>query len=205
LLSNKFKLVFALLSAVIICSGCKKSNEPPPYKLYEDKSQVIQVAKDVLGKDVAFANSGYYLSDSLKSIVAGIEVSEKNQFGIKFYLIDWVDGEFKEVYATEVMEGSFTKCLVDKIKFSDMPHELLYYNSQGYFLGSGGGEVYSHVVNFQAKETYTAHLTVASRGDIYLELSNNIKIPMLKTFFVSYFKREYPNLVVINSDSTPNI
>ncbi len=205
MLSSKLKILSVFGFLLITFAGCKKSNEPPPYKLFEDKSQVIQVARDVMGTDVAFANSGYYLSDSLKSIVAGVEVSEKNQFGIKFHLIDWVDGEFKEVFVTEVMEGSFTKCLVDKIKFSDLPHELLYYNSQGYFMGSGGGEVYSHVINFQAKETYTAHLTVASRGDIYLELSNNIKIPMLKTFFVSYFKREYPTLIVINSDSTPNI
>lgn len=205
MLSDRLIVLSILALLIFVPTGCKKPNEPPPYKLFEDKSQVIQVARDVLGSDVAFANSGYYLSDSLKSIVAGVEVSEKNQFGIKFYLIDWVEGEFKEVYATEVMEGSFTKCLVDKIKFSDLPHELLYYNSQGYFLGSGGGEVYSHVINFQAKENYTAHLTVASRGDIYLELSNNIKIPMLKTFFVSYFKREYPTLIVINSDSTPNI
>ena len=205
MLSNKIKFLAASLLFVISFPGCKKSNEPPPYKLFEDKSQVIRVARDILGTDVSFANSGYYLSDSLKSIVAGIELNEKNQFGIKFYLINWVDGEFKEVYSTEVMEGSFTKCLVDKIKFSDMEHELLYYNSQGYFMGSSGGEVYLHVINFQSKDNYTAHLTVASRGDVYLELSNNIKIPMIKTFFISYFKREYPTLIVINPDSGPNI
>ena len=204
-MSGKIKISVAFLFLIISFSGCKKSNEPPPYKLFEDKSQVIRVAREVLGTDVSFANSGYYLSDSLKSIVAGVEVNEKNQLGIKFYLIDWVEGEFKQVYTTEVMEGSFTKCLVDKIKFSDMPHELLYYNSQGYFMGSSGGEVYLHVINFQTKDIYTAHLTVASRGDVYLELSNNIKIPMLKTFFISYFKREYPTLIVINPDSSPNI
>ncbi len=205
MLSGKIKIVTGILFAILILSGCKKSYEPPPHKLFEDKSQVLQVAREIVGKDVSFANSGYFESDSVKSIAAGIEVSEKNEYGIRFYLISWVDGEFKIEYTTDLLEGSFSKCLVDKIKFSDIPHELLYYNSKDYFVGSGGGEIYSHVVNFQQKETYSAHLTIASRGDVYLELSDNIKIPMLRTFFISYFKREYPNLYVMEPDTGPSI
>lgn len=205
MLSNKKNFFVLFLIIILGTVSCKKSYEPPPYKLFEDKSQVIKVARDVLKTEVAFANSGYYDTDSIKSIAAGVEVSENNQYGIKFCMISWVDGEFAEVYSTGLLEGSLTKCLVDKIKFSDLPHELLYYNSKDYYVGSGGGEIYSHVINFHDKETYSAHLTIASRGDVYLELSNNIKIPMLKTFFISYFKREYPSLYVIDSDSGPSI
>ncbi len=30
----------------------------------------------------------------------------------------------------------------------DTPYDLIYYNSLDYFLGSGGGEVYSYIIDF---------------------------------------------------------
>jgi pimeloyl-CoA synthetase len=158
---------------------------------------VLKTAKDLIGNNISFTSSGHFESDSLKSIIAGEEINEQNTWGIKFHLISWDDGEFIVRYSTGLLEGSFIQCLVDKIKFSDIKNELIYYNSKNYFLGSAGGDIYSHIIDFKKLKTYSAHLSVVSSGRVALDLSENIENAMIKNFFVSYFKRDYPALRVI--------
>lgn len=195
MLSNKIFLSVFILALTF--SACKKSNEPPPHNLFENEHMILQTAKDLIGENISFTSAGYFDSDSVKSIVAGTEISEKNTWGIKFYLISWIEGEFRIKYETGLLDGSFVQCLVDKIKFSDSGSELIYYNSKNYFLGTGGGDVYSHIINLKSQKVYSAHLSVISEGRISLELSDNIDKPMIKNFFVSYFRRDYPNLRVV--------
>jgi len=177
--------------------SCKKSYEPPPHNLFENEQLVLKTAKDIVGDNISFTTAGHFESDTLKSIVAGIEVSETNQWGIRFYLISWVDGEFKIKYQTGLLNGSFVQCLVNRIKLADHENELIYYNSKSYFLGNTGGDVYSHIIDLKKLKVYSAHLSVISEGRVSLDLSQNIDDSMIKTFFVSYFRRDYPNLRLV--------
>ncbi len=190
-------LLFVTLIFIIV--SCDKGYEPPPHNLFEDQRQVLQAARETVSERVTFAVSGYFESDSVKSICAGVEETSNNQFGIKFSLVSWKEGEFVRQYTSGLLDGSFDGCIVDKIKFSDIPNELIYYNSKSYFMGSGGGEVFLHVIDLNKRKVYSAHLITASRGPATVELSDNIDIPMLRTFFVSYFRRDYPSLRVIES------
>jgi hypothetical protein len=194
---NKTILLSFIFALIFVLFGCKKSNEPPPHNLFENEQLVTKTAKDLVGENVSFTTSGYFESDTLKSIVAGVEISENNIYGIKFYLISWVDGEFQIKYSTNVLNGSFVQCLVNKIKFSDFDTELIYYNSKSYFMGNASGDVYSHVIDLKKHKVYSAHLSVISEGRVSLELSQNIDIPMIKNFFISYFRRDYPNLRLV--------
>lgn len=191
------KYILLVLSVFVIVS-CEKGYEPPPYKLFEDQRQVLKTARDIVSERVTFSSSGYFETDSLKSIVAGIEETSNNQFGIKFSLITWKDGEFVIQYTSGLLDGSFDKCIVDKIKFSDIPNELIYYNSKSYFMGSSGGEVFLHVIDFNKKKVYSAHLITSSNGPATVELSDNIDVPIVRRFFVSYFRKDYPSLRVID-------
>jgi hypothetical protein len=197
LLSNRNFLCLFLTILLFVIAGCKKSYEPPPHNLFENEQLVLKTAKDLVGENISFTTAGFFETDSVKSIVAGMEVSEKNDWGIKFYLISWMEGEFKIKYQTGLLNGSFVQCLVNKIKFSDYDNELVYYNSKSYFLGNAGGDVYSHVIDLKKLKTYSAHLSVISEGRISLDLSQNIDDPMIKNFFVSYFRRDYPNLRLV--------
>jgi len=197
LLSNKTIIQLLIIIPLLLIGGCKKSYEPPPHNLFENEQLVLKTAKDLVGENVSFTTSGHFESDTLKSIVAGVEVSGKNEWGIKFYLISWSEGEFKIKYQTSVLNGSFVQCLVNKIKFSDFDNELIYYNSKSYFLGNASGDVYSHVIDMKKQKVYTAHLSVITEGRVSLDLSQNIDDPMLKTFFISYFRRDYPNLRLV--------
>ncbi len=190
-------LLFVTL--IFITISCNKGYEPPPHNLFEDQRHVLQVAKETVSERVTFAVSGYFESDSVKSICAGVEETSNNQFGIKFSLVSWKEGEFVSQYTSSLLEGSFDGCIVDKIKFSEIPNELIYYNSKSYFMGSGGGEVFLYVIDLNKRKVYSAHLITASHGPATVEISDNIDIPMLRTFFVSYFRRDYPSLRVIES------
>ncbi len=190
-------LLFVTL--IFMTISCNKGYEPPPHNLFEDQGQVLQVARKTVSERVTFAVSGYFESDSVKSICAGVEETSNNQFGIKFSLVSWKEGEFVSQYTSSLLEGSFDGCIVDKIKFSEIPNELIYYNSKSYFMGSGGGEVFLYVIDLNKRKVYSAHLITASHGSATVEISDNIDIPMLRTFFVSYFRRDYPSLRVIES------
>ena len=194
---NKLIILLLITLWFFITAGCKKSYEPPPHNLFENEQLVLKTAKDLVGENVSFTTAGYFESDSVKSIVAGVEISESNSWGIKFYLISWVDGEFQIKYTTGLLNGSFVQCLVNKIKFSDFNTELIYYNSKNYFLGNAIGDVYSHVIDLKKLKVYSAHLSVISEGRVSLDLSQNIDNPMIKNFFISYFRRDYPNLRLV--------
>jgi len=197
-LSSNRVLIFCFsLAFVYFFAGCKNSSEPPPHKLFDNPQLVLKTAKDLIGENISFTSAGHFESDSIKSIVAGVEINDENNWGIKFHLISWVDGEFKLRYTTTLLEGSFIQCLVDKIKFSDIETELIYYNSKTYFLGNAGGEIFSHIIDLKKLKTYSAHLSVISSGRVSLDLSENIDNAMIKNFFVSYFRKDYPNLRLI--------
>lgn len=197
MLLNKVHIVLSLTVIVVFFGGCKKSYEPPPHNLFENEQLVLKTAKDLIGDEVSFTTAGYFETDSVKSIVAGKEVSDKNEWGIKFYLISWDEGEFKVKYETGLLNGSFVQCIVNKIKFSHIENELVYYNSKNYFLGNASGDVYSHVIDMKKLKVYSAHLSVITEGRVSLDLTENIDNPMIKTFFVSYFRRDYPNLRLV--------
>ena len=196
--SNKIKFLLTVVAVILLLAACGKKDDTNVN--LDDPKVVRNVAHKVLDENIKFTTSGYFTSDEIKSIVASVEVSEKNRFGIQFKLIEILDDEFKNVYTTPVLQGSLDKCILDKIKLSSGTGEMIYYNSQDFYMGTGGGEIFSYVINFSNKEIYYAHLIVEHRSGAALYLSENINKPMLRKFFISYFKKDYPNLRIIDSD-----
>jgi hypothetical protein len=187
---------------LLISCGEKNSgnSDPSPKTDYENPQFVIQQAKKTLGDNVKFAYKGRYNKDSVIEIAAGTEIQNPKEWGIKFLLLKSDGSNFITTYQTELLNGSFNKCLVQKIKFPMFDYELIYYNSQDYFLGSGGGEVYSYLINFNEAKTYFAHLVDEPGKPASLFLSENIDIIEVKNFFISNFKRDYPSVKLVTKD-----
>jgi hypothetical protein len=90
---------------IIGIGGCKKSSEPPPHHLFENEQLILNTAKEVVGEKVSFTTAGYFETDTVKSIVAGVEVSEKNEWGSSFtYKLD--GRKLKIWHQTELLNGS---------------------------------------------------------------------------------------------------
>jgi hypothetical protein len=143
---------------------------------------------------------GNFDNDSLKEVAALIELKENNKWGIKFVLLEAENKKLVKKFETDLLDGSFKESLVKKIKLPNFDHELIYYNSQNYFWGSGGGEVFAYIVDFAGKETFYAHLFSESRRPVELFLSKNITDLALKKFFISSFKKDYSDLKITSDD-----
>ena len=197
MLNNIHKIIgIILLFLFLVGCGKKESKQVN----YNDLRAIKNLAAQLVDKEIKFIVSGNFSSERTKSIIAGTEVSGENQWGISFTLIEKVDDEFKVVYNTGLLEGSFDKCIVDKMKLSSFKGEMIYYNSQDFYLGTGGGDVFLYIINFSEKEIYYAHLIVQKSAGVLLYLSENIEDPMIKKFFVRYFKKDYSTLRIIKSD-----
>lgn len=194
---KKYKHIYLFLIFVILSSCGKKDEKPVDLN---DPAAVQRIVGEILPKEARFSTSGHFTSDKILSIVAGTETDTKNIQGISFILIDKKDDEYKVDFRTHILDGSFEKCLVDKIKLSLLGGEMIYYNSKDYFIGTSGGDIYSYIIDFRNKEVYSAHLVSGKTKRALLYLSGNVTDKLLRTFFVSYFKKDYPSLQVTQSD-----
>lgn len=198
--NNLTKYALIIFAALLTIISCSEKKEKVPVLDMNDKTQVLNAVQKHYSKDVSVSFAGEFDSTGRQFIAAGTEVENKEDWGIKFELLQLKDNEFEKIYETDVLDGSFKESLVNKIKFGSFDYELLYYNSQNYFMGSGGGEVYAYIVDFQAKQVYYAHLVVEPRKSVSLFISDNTQSKELKNFFTLNFKKDYPDLRIVEDD-----
>ncbi len=198
------KLLSALILSFLFFYSCsekkQEANQDELNKNYSNPSYVLTQAKNILGNDVKETFKGRFDRDSVIEVIAGTETSNKTQWGIRFYFLKMKNGELTKIWQTDLLQGSFKGSLCDKIKFPYFDHELVYYNSKDYFLGSGGGEVFTYIINFQDYKTYYAHLVDERGKPVSLFVSDNIDVPEIHNFFVGIFKKDYPALKLVDKD-----
>ncbi|MHB8578484.1 MAG: hypothetical protein ACYDA4_01320 [Ignavibacteriaceae bacterium] len=203
MLSNKYSYsIFLFLALIFFSCGEKKTNNQEPVNQpdFNNPSVVLLQAKNILGDNVKYAYKGFFDNDSATEISAGTEIEKQKTFGIRFSLLKQVNNQFISVFQTPLLNGSFRECLVKKIKFPMFNYELVYYNSQDFYLGSGGGEVFSYIVNFKEQKIYYAHFISVPGRPVSLYLSPNIDIPEIKNFFIGNFKRDFSTFKIIDKD-----
>lgn len=191
-------LSFVFLSLIIF--SCSDKGEKIPVIDYNNKTQLLEVVKKHYNPNAVFAAGGVFDDTGKQMIGVGVEVENNEEWGIRFSLLQSVNEYLTVKYESEVLDGSFKESFVDKIKFSSFDNELLYYNSQSYFMGSGGGEIFSYIVNFNDKQIYYAHLVVEPNEITSLFISDNTENREIKNFFLLTFKKDYPNLKVVSDD-----
>jgi len=200
LLSNNLLKGLWLLFLLIIIFSCSDKKEKIPVLDFEDKSQVLDAVKKYYNSETQIARGGLFDETGKQFIAAGMEINNSEEWGIKFTFLEKSGNEFIPKYETELLDGSFKECFVDKIKFSSIDYDLIYYNSQGYFMGSSGGEIFSYIVDFENRQVYYAHLAVEAGSSISLFISENTQNKELKDFFMLTFKKDYPNLKIVEDD-----
>lgn len=198
MLSNKIKVIVLLTTSLIISCSDKKENVPQFD--FENKTQVIDVLKKHFNNDVETGLSGMFDESGKQLLAAGREISNSDEWGIKFAFLEKKGSSLELLYETDILEGSFKESFFDKIKISPIDYDLLYYNSAGYYLGSGGGEVFCYLVDLVNKQVYYAHLVVESESSISLFISENTDKKEIKNFFILNFKKDYPNLTIVEDE-----
>jgi hypothetical protein len=184
----------------IFIISCSDKESKIPVLDFQNKSQLLEVVKKHYDKNSSVAFGGVFDESGKRTIVTGSEIENNKDWGIKFTQLEIVDDEFKVKFETNLLDGSFKQSFVDKIKFASFDNELIYYNSQDYYLGSGGGEIFSYIIDFTVKQVYFAHLIIEPSTSISLFISGNTKSKELRNFFVLTFKKDYPDLKVVDKD-----
>lgn len=200
MLSNNYKRGLFTLAFLLGIISCSDKQEKIPVIDFENKVQVLDVVKNHYNKETQVAFSGLFDETGKQYIAAGFEINNADEWGIKFEFLEKSGNEFILKYESELLDGSFKESFVDKIQFSSIDYDLVYYNSQGYFMGSGGGEVFSYIVDFENKQVYYAHLFVESESLTSLFISENTQNKELINFFTLTFKKDYPNLKIVEDD-----
>ena len=116
MLLNDIHKIIGIILLLFLLIGCGEKDSKPVN--YNDMRVIKNLAAQLIDKPIKFITSGDFSSEGTKSIVAGTEESEQNQWGISFSLIEKIDDEFKVVYHTGLLQGSFDNCIVDKMKLS---------------------------------------------------------------------------------------
>lgn len=201
MLSNKkFYLLLSIVAVTLAVSCNEKERKIPENKIEINSPEAaLKAAKKLLGNDTQIAISGNFDEDTTKEFAAGTEINKPDKWGIQFHLLKQKENKLEEVFGTDLLEGSFTDAMVRKEKLGSQNYDLIYYNSLDYYLGSGGGEVFAYLIDFNRRQTYYSHLFTEKGRRISLFLSENIT-PETKNFFLGVFKKDYPNLRIVDED-----
>lgn len=196
------KLVFTayLLFGLMLISCTKDAKEPNKKIDYNDLAELSKFGSKVAGKEFRFATFENFNSDTLKEIVIGKEIEEGDTWGIRFSFYE-TEQSVHTVYTTMLLEGSFSGATVTPMKIAGRENQLLYYNSGDFFLGSGGGEIYSYIIDLENKKVHAAKLRLQRLGDASLQIITDGFEETIKEYFITLFKKEYPDLTVTESDS----
>jgi hypothetical protein len=200
LLSNKLILIKILFLTILFISCSQKKEEKIPAFNYEDNNQVLNVVKKYFDSDVSKVFIGNFDRSNTLSVVACAEKMDSINWGIKFYHIKQENGKIISLFETDILNGSLKESILDKIKLKDNPFEMLYYNSMNFFMGSGGGEIYSYIIDLDNKEIYYTHFVNDIDFPSSLYISDNVKDISLRNFIISSFKKDYPNLKIVDKD-----
>lgn len=201
MLLNKYfsAVLFIFLAFLLSCGDSDEKKNKAPLKDFGDPAVQLREAKSLLGDNARITFIGNFDKDDNEEIVAGSEISTKDEWGIKFTSININSEKPEKIFETRLLEGSIEESRIEKLNLSSKDYDLLYYNSLDFFMGSGGGEVFCYIIDFNEKEAYYAHL-VADNKKVSLYLSDNIKNDDVRQFFLNTFKRDFPTYILVQQD-----
>ena len=194
-----------LLLLVIVVTGCdKKTGEGPlPINNKDNSEELIKGLNSILNSEVNFALRGNFTGDSTQEVVSGTEILTKKEWGIKFHLFVIKEDKPEKKNDSKLLDGSFKDCKVEKLNLPGVDHDLVYYNSLNYFMGSAGGEIYSYIIDFKEQKTYYAHLVSEPGKPVYLFLSVNNNQEVFN-YFTLLFKKDFPVFKIASKDPVLN-
>ncbi len=207
LLIKKGTVLLFMFAVVFSFFSCEKKKEAPVNLVVSadsadkiDRQILFNYAKQKIADDVKDIEYGIFENDSSKGLIAGREFMSEKEWGMRFYYIKFVNSNPLKVYETPLLKGSLNESLLKRLKLADYNYELFYYDSQDYFLGSGGGEIFTYLIDLNLKEIFSAHFFTVPDKPLSLYLSPNINRSEIRDFFTKNFQRDYPNLVVVSRD-----
>lgn len=206
-LKNNIRFVFLLLLISVTAVSCKKGENPQPVdKISADSARVLdknlltETVRRQYGDSLAVMETGFFLDDTTIGAAAGFNISKPADLYIKFLCFKNVNGSIQKTSESPLLKGSFTGGAVKKMRLAGSNYDMLFYDSQSYFLGSGGGEIFAHLADFKNNKYYSAHFFTVPEKPVSLYLSPGIDNQEIRDLFIKHFKKDYPDLKIVTRD-----
>jgi hypothetical protein len=190
-----------LFLVIIFISGCtKKSSDQSPViqQLNDNPETLLKNVNALLHTEVSCIVKGNFTGDSIRQVTAVVDVNKKEE-KISFNLIEIKNDKIVKRNETRPLEGSLKGCKIEKINLPGISNDLIFYNSQIYFMGSNSGEVFAYLIDFKTQKTYYAHL-VSEPGrpeSLYISETKNQEI---RKYFIDNFRKDYPAFKITSRD-----
>lgn len=205
---NKELILPSLIAALLIsCGDSGKDNKPDIEKekaeeMKRNDNALIAKVKNKFGEPAVSVLIGAFDYDTNNRIaVAGLEIIEKDDWSICFAFLDNNEGEeLVEKWRTEKLLGSFNECLIKPISLSGFKNELVYYNSQNYYIGSAGGDIYAYIIDYPNKAVYQAHFFSYADRPVSLYVPKAPYNEEIVDFLTNEFKLIYPEVILTDKD-----
>jgi hypothetical protein len=202
-LNKKQDLIILLI--VTILSGCQKKTieeAPVVIKSFYNYASLSKEVDSLLQKDESIILVGNFAGDTTQQ-AAALVYTNKKEGKLSFNLIGIKDNKFEKRYESGPVDGSLKDCKIEKINLPGIENDLIYYNSEAYFMGSSNGEVYAYIVDFKTPKTYYAHLVSQPRKPVQLYISDTSNKEISK-YFLDSFRKDYPTIKLTARDPVFN-
>lgn len=194
---------------IAVCSSCGDADKKQQRQVvatmipYEQEDSLLLYCREHIHQDIELVLTGEFDGVNGLDVVTGRMVNKKGQIGVVFAFHTTTDTSMQQYYETDVLEGILSEAEVQPFSLATTGYDYLHYNTGAYFLGSGSGEIFTYLVDVPRKQIYSAHLVVNPDKEITLEISPNTNDMSLHSYFEMSFRRDYPELKIIESGKNP--
>jgi hypothetical protein len=208
----KFSNYFFCILALLIFYSCEKSNQDPA-PLAEKLSRIDSLslrfpnlnpkALSVVTGEIITALEGNF--SNAKDVVYAVLIDDqtKNLCHLKIKFIRKFDTYYQAAYSSPSLEGIKKSFGLEKAILPGLSYQLLYFDSGGYYLGSGGGEIFSYLIDAEMARTYSALLRIGDGNPPQILIPRSCNRIEVRNYFIKKLQGLYPEAAVRDVETLP--
>jgi len=128
------------------------------------------------------------------------EVNSGTDFGIKFMLAHLNADTVMVDYTSGLFDGAVNESIFETVKISGLDYDVVYYNSSDYFMGSGGGEVFTYVIDFYTSLIAYGHLYINGSETPSFYVPSAVRDSNVRDYLVKRIKSDFSDIKLVSQD-----
>jgi hypothetical protein len=197
-----FKLFYALCFLVIVMfSGCGKNdkNQEQPVSFKTEDERIVEFVNNTYHCKEAKVLKGVY-KPNYELFAVVYEINSGTDFGIKFMLAHIHADSVIVDYNSNLVDGAVNQSVFERVNVTGKGYDLVYYSSSDYFMGSGGGEVFTYVIDFNEPSLAYGHLYISGEGAPKFYIPSTVEDKSIREFLIRRIKSDFSDIKPVSQD-----
>ncbi len=200
--SQYFNLLCSLFFfALVVLPGCGKNDksEGQPVAFKTEDERIIEFVNTTYHCKEAKVLKGMYKPEyDLFAVV--YEVNSGTEFGIRFLLVHLHADSVVVDYSSNLIDGAVNQSAFERVRIPGKNYDLVYYNSTDYFMGSGGGEVFTYVIDFNEPLIAYGHMFISGSGAPNFYIPSSVKDQSIRDYLLRRIKSDFSDVKPVSQD-----